>query len=423
MCSSDLEAGPVELMNDKARVTIALMNDHSISERKFNKSGVMLGEMSYPVSGKQDLDSGIKALMSKVQNLKSEGYTEASSPALSKGKAMTQTKNLAGRKRATAEETKKPSKAPAKEEEKKAGGAKHKAKAAEKTSKRIAAKEKVCYDEKAIDKIIDEAAGIKASGSGCISVMLAQNYDPEKHDPTGWLMSEKLDGVRCYWNGTTMYSRAGNPFYAPPEFKAKLPKMAIDGELWTSRDDFQKIVSIVRKHEPEKEEWAKIKFMIFDAPLVKGNFSTRVKVCKAAIDAMPETVCEVLSQTKCTSKDELGTLMDSILSEKGEGVMLKDPKSAYEGRRSYSLLKVKRFEDTEAKVIGHLRGTGRCSNMLGALQVREKDGTEFKIGSGFNDAQRRSPPKIGSTVTFKFQGRSKKGIPRFPIFQRLHPGM
>ncbi len=128
--------------------------------------------------------------------------------------------------------------------------------------------------------MIDEAAGIKASGSGCISVMLAHNYDPDKHDPTGWLMSEKLDGVRCYWNGTNMYTRNGNPFYAPDDFKAKLPKMALDGELWTNRDDFQKIVSIVRKHDTTNPEWAKIKFMIFDAPLVKGNFSTRMKVCK-----------------------------------------------------------------------------------------------------------------------------------------------
>ena len=94
--------------------------------------------------------------------------------------------------------------------------------------------------------------------------------------------------------------------------------------------------------------------------------------------------------------------MDQILGAKGEGVMLKDPKSKYEGRRSYSLLKVKKFDDTKAKVIGHLRGEGRCAFMCGAIQVREKDGTEFKIGSGFTDAQRRSPPKIGSTVTFKF---------------------
>lgn len=82
---------------------------------------------------------------------------------------------------------------------------------------------------------------------------------------------------------------------------------------------------------------------------------------------MPETVCQVLKQTKCTSKEELATLMDSICGGKGEGVMLKDPKSLYENRRSMSLLKVKRFEDAEAKVIGHLRGTGRCENMCGAI--------------------------------------------------------
>ena len=75
----------------------------------------------------------------------------------------------------------------------------------------------------------------------------------------------------------------------------------------------------------------------------------------------------MLEQTVCTTKDELATLMDSILSEKGEGVMLKDPKSKYEGKRSNALLKVKRFEDTEAKVLAHLKGTGRCSNMMGAI--------------------------------------------------------
>ena len=102
--------------------------------------------------------------------------------------------------------------------------------------------------------------------------MLAHNYDPDKHDPTGWLMSEKLDGVRCYWSGSKMYTRTGKPFFAPKWWIDKLPKIAIDGELWTSRDDFQKIVSIVRKHDTENEEWKKIKFMIFDAPLVKGTF-------------------------------------------------------------------------------------------------------------------------------------------------------
>ena len=77
-----------------------------------------------------------------------------------------------------------------------------------------------------------------ATGTGPIDVMLAHNFDPDKHDPKGWWMSEKLDGVRCYWNGSTMYTRTGKLFYAPDWWKEKLPNMALDGELWTDRDDF-----------------------------------------------------------------------------------------------------------------------------------------------------------------------------------------
>ena len=303
--------------------------------------------------------------MSRIEELKSTGYqstqeSEPNSPAAAKKVGAKRThKDLIG--------------AVAKEEEKKKAPsgvrrkAKEVAKVGERASKRIAGKEKVAYDEKAIDKLIDEASGLKAGGKGCISVMLAHNYDPEKHSVTGWLMSEKLDGVRCYWNGVNMYTRNGNPFYAPDEWKAKLPKMALDGELWTNRDDFQKIVSIVRKHDKNSEEWKKISFMVFDAPLVKGNFKKRTQVCEAEIAKMTDTVCKVLPQKVCKSADQLATLMDTVLSDKGEGVMLKDPNSAYEGRRSQSLLKVKRFEDTEATVIGHLKGTGRCADMCGAI--------------------------------------------------------
>lgn len=68
--------------------------------------------------------------------------------------------------------------------------------------------------------------------------MLAQTYDEERDDPSGWLMSEKLDGVRCYWNGSVMYTRNGNKIYAPREWVANLPKIALDGELWSGRDSF-----------------------------------------------------------------------------------------------------------------------------------------------------------------------------------------
>ena len=100
-------------------------------------------------------------------------------------------------------------------------------------------------------------------------------------------------------------------------------------------------------------------------------------------------------------------------------MMIKDPDSAYERKRSNFLLKVKQFEDDEATVIGYEDGTGRLEGLTGAIKVRDKNGIEFKIGSGFDDAQRAKPPKIGTVVTYKHQGVSKGGKPRFPIFLRI----
>ena len=57
-------------------------------------------------------------------------------------------------------------------------------------------------------------------------------------DPTGWFMSEKLDGVRCYWNGKTLYSRNKNIFYAPKFFTEGWPNSPLDGELFLGRDRF-----------------------------------------------------------------------------------------------------------------------------------------------------------------------------------------
>jgi DNA ligase-1 len=163
--------------------------------------------------------------------------------------------------------------------------------------------------------------------------------------------------------------------------------------------------------------------MIFDAPKMKAPFKKRLDKMKKVVEECKSEYVQVLEHTICKSIEHLNEEMDRIIAKKGEGVMLRDPESLYEGRRSDKLLKVKKFDDAEATVIGHEKGTGRCSGMLGALRVRMDNGIEFKIGSGFNDAQRMKPPKIGSKVTFKFMGKSNKGTPRFPIFLRVHPGM
>ena len=90
-----------------------------------------------------------------------------------------------------------------------------------------------------IQKVKESASASKATKSGCMGLMLAKTWDEDTDEPKGWFMSEKLDGVRCFWNGTTMYTRNGNLFYPPDWFKDMLPKdLALDGELWTKRDDF-----------------------------------------------------------------------------------------------------------------------------------------------------------------------------------------
>ncbi len=98
--------------------------------------------------------------------------------------------------------------------------------------------------------------------------------------------------------------------------------------------------------------------------------------------------------------------------------MLRQPGSLYEPRRSQTLLKVKQFQDAEARVIGHQPGTGRHKGRLGALLVILSDGTEFAVGTGFTDAQRESPPQVGSLITFRYQEMTDGGVPRFPSFVR-----
>ena len=99
--------------------------------------------------------------------------------------------------------------------------------------------------------------------------------------------------------------------------------------------------------------------------------------------------------------------------------MVRSTDGLYIDGRSTEVLKVKSFLDAEAKVLKHVPGKGRNAGRLGALLVEEPDGTRFKLGGGFSDAERLSPPPIGSIVTFKYYGRYSSGKPRFPVFLRL----
>jgi DNA ligase-1 len=72
---------------------------------------------------------------------------------------------------------------------------------------------------------------------------------------------------------------------------------------------------------------------------------------------------------KCKNQAHLDEELKKVLAKQGEGLMIKDPNSMYEGTRSDKLLKVKVFVDSEAKVLKHETGTGRCWNMMGKILV------------------------------------------------------
>lgn len=242
--------------------------------------------------------------------------------------------------------------------------------------------------------------------------MLAKKF--EGQNIKGWLMSEKLDGVRALWTGSDFLSRNGKKFFAPAWFTDQLPTgEKLDGELYITRGAFQQTVSVVRKKKPIDAEWKAVHYYVFDAPECKGGFESRLKFCSEILAGC--AVAKVVKHEVCKSRTHLDEFFSGLVSIGAEGVMLRRTGSAYEPCRSCNLLKYKPFDSEEAEVIGHQTGEGKHLNRLGALICRWQHKI-FNLGTGFSDALRESPPGINSRVSFIFQGLTDDGIPRFPVF-------
>jgi DNA ligase-1 len=244
-------------------------------------------------------------------------------------------------------------------------------------------------------------------------VLLAHKWEPHV-DVTGWWLSEKLDGVRAYWTGERFLSRLGNEFFAPEWFVKTLPETPLDGELWVGRGEFQRTVSIVRRQD-RSDLWREVSFLVFDAPDHGGVFEERITWVRETLRDGHEHAGSV-DHYACEGLDHLRAELARIEGLGGEGLMARKPKSKYVAGRSHTLLKVKSFSDTEARVVGHVAGRGRHKGRLGAVEAVLADGTRFSVGTGFSDAERESPPPIGSVITVRYQELSKDGVPRFPAY-------
>ncbi|HUY88553.1 MAG TPA: DNA ligase [Pirellulales bacterium] len=260
-----------------------------------------------------------------------------------------------------------------------------------------------------------KAAG--ESGSAAPGLLLAHTWENDV-DLTDWWISEKLDGVRAYWDGRQFISRQGNVYHAPDFFTAGLPSTPLDGELWLGRKAFQQCVSVVRRQD-KSEHWRSIRFLAFDLPAAGGPFEERLEQLRDLLAASGPQFADVHQHYRCRGLDHLREELAKVEAQGGEGLMLRQPGSHYEAGRSATLLKVKTFHDAEARVVEHLSGAGRHKGRLGALAVELPDGTTFSVGTGFSDAQRENPPGIGSVITFRYQELSDRGVPRFPSFVRV----
>lgn len=278
--------------------------------------------------------------------------------------------------------------------------------------------------------------------------MLAKEYKNFEGNPNtnviGWWMSEKYDGYRAIWNGRCFKSRTNNKFCVPRWFSHMMPQgIALDGELWMGRGNFDKC-GLFRRIRPKKkvdreiweQKWAEagVIYKVFDLPNSPLIFEERMKKLKNIIhtqvtskftfkeDFMVRTFpLEFTEQVKISSRDQLENKFNSVVSDNGEGLILREPHSIYEHRRSPSMLKYKLQADMECKIVGYKKGSGVNEGRLGSFICEFLDkGIQFTVG-GMDTSVRKSykkTHKLGTVITIQYNGFTSGEKPRHPRYLR-----
>ena len=282
-------------------------------------------------------------------------------------------------------------------------------------------------------------------------LMLATNYQSQSTINDYWI-SEKLDGVRARWDGEKLITRGGIILNPPKWFTADFPNHSLDGELWAGKGQFDFVSAVIRTKRATNKQWESIRFMVFDLPDCLCQFDERLDKLRSLIQSSSESqinsdselnsnselnlgpesnseqeskprqksTIKLIPQFKVKSEPELYQHLKSVTAQGGEGLMLHHAQSFYQFKRSVDLQKLKPYQDREATVLEHLPGKGRLTKLMGALLVEVEPGVKFKIGTGFSDLERLNPPPIGSKITFRYQGVTRNGIPRFATFLRVY---
>ena len=255
----------------------------------------------------------------------------------------------------------------------------------------------------------------------------------------------KLDGVRCLiqcdqvhqykWDKVTAYSRTGKEWKNIDHILAELrpffekhPDIILDGELYNHdlKNDFEKIISLVRKTKPTDEDRTesaeKVQFHCYDNINEEYVFEERMAFI---YNNLEESYCIVNVPTTRVFKHEeaLNVHNDGNLKDGYEGSIVR-LNTEYQCKRSHSLRKFKDFSDAEATIVGYEVGKGKRTGTLGKFVMQDDDGNEFGCppGKGYNykdmtDMLENIHDYIGERATFTYFERTKAGSYRHPLFK------
>jgi DNA ligase-1 len=269
-------------------------------------------------------------------------------------------------------------------------------------------------------------------------VMLAHPVGKKEFDKDSFIQP-KLDGVRCYITKNGAFSRNHKRFMNAqhildelvPLF-TKYPNVVLDGELYNHeyKDNFNKIISLVRKQAPsdaERNEAKAIQFHnydIFMPDTPDNSFEYRNESIKNLHKEFTLQYCKTV-ETYQVQNDVTARLMYYQFTNKQgyEGAILRNNKP-YEQKRSYNLQKYKEFHDTEATIIGWVEGQGKRTGTIGKFLARDANGIEF--GMPVMDKMPVLTKMydiaewyIGKTATFTYFQRTPSGSYRHPLFKSI----
>ena len=272
-----------------------------------------------------------------------------------------------------------------------------------------------------------------------IKPMLAHMYNPDKAIFPCYIQP-KLDGVRCIITKKGAFSRTGKEFKNIEHIKAnlkenffnKFPDVILDGELYNHdlKDDFEKIISLVRKTKPTKEHEREamdlVQFHCYD--IIPQNEDNTYEFRKRFLHwELPQSDCVHLISTAYILNDrDAGLHHRANLKGGYEGSIYRSIGGYYKGTRSWDLMKFKDFEDSEATIIGYEEGKGKREGTLGKFVMEDSQGIQFGCppGKGYNYEDMTEMlddihSYLGKIATFTYFGRTKANNYRHPLFKSL----